>query len=82
VAFVAFVAFAYVLPDRNRNLEVKIIILKVESRARICKSLWSPGIDSKESIPPSYVVWWSGLRVRHIELSYRPARQGIDSWAP
>jgi hypothetical protein len=27
------------------------------TRARICKRLWSPGIDSKESIPPAYVAW-------------------------
>ncbi len=28
--------------------------------ARIFKLLRSPGIDSKESIPPAYVAWWSG----------------------
>ncbi len=26
-------------------------------RARICKCLWSLGIDSDESIPPAYVAW-------------------------
>ncbi len=26
----------------------------LESRVRIFKRLWSPGIDSKESIPPAY----------------------------
>ena len=49
-------------------------------RARICKRLWSPGIDSEDSIPPAYVAWRAA--VRQIELSYRPARLGIDSWAP
>jgi len=29
-------------------------------RARICKRLRSPGIDSKESIPPAYVAWRAG----------------------
>jgi hypothetical protein len=23
------------------------------------KRLWSPGIDSKERIPPAYVAWWA-----------------------
>jgi hypothetical protein len=50
------------------------------NRARICKRLWSPGIDSEDSIPPAYVAWRAAVRL--IELSYRPARLGIDSWAP
>ena len=29
-------------------------------RAIIFKRLWSPGIDSKESIPPAYVAWRAG----------------------
>ncbi len=29
-------------------------------RARIFKRLWSPGIDSKEWIPPAYVAWLAG----------------------
>ncbi len=37
----------------------------------------SPGINSKESIPPVY-----GGPVRQIGFSYRSARLGIDSWAP
>ncbi len=28
-----------------------------ETRARIFHRLWSPGIDSKELIPPAYVAW-------------------------
>ncbi len=48
-------------------------------RARICKRLWSPGIDSEESTPPGYVVWQAGTTNRVAV----PARQaGIDSWAP
>jgi hypothetical protein len=57
------------------------------SRARLCKRLRSPGIDSKESITPAYVDW---RPVRQIGLSYRPAMlhklatsiPWIDSWAP
>ncbi len=30
------------------------------SGARICKRLWSPGIDTKASIPPAYVAWRAG----------------------
>ena len=79
--------------------------------ARIWKRLRSPGIDSKESIPPAYVSlragtsnrvaipsrqarnWFlgslKGLQIRALGgryvkkgLSYKPARLGIDSWAP
>jgi len=31
--------------------------LKLATWARICKCLWSPGIDSQESISPAYVAW-------------------------
>ncbi len=32
-------------------------------RARICKRLRSPGIDSKESIPPGFVAWRAGTTI-------------------
>ena len=32
--------------------------------ARICKRLWSPGIDSEESIPPAYVALRAGTTNR------------------
>jgi hypothetical protein len=51
----------------------------VNSRARICNRLWSPGIDTEKSIPPDYVARRAGTK---IGLSYWPARLGIDSWAP
>jgi hypothetical protein len=51
----------------------------VQLRARICKSLRRPGIDSENSIPPAYVAWRAGTQ---IGLSYRPAMLGIDFWAP
>jgi hypothetical protein len=31
-------------------------LLAQNIRARICKRLWSPGIDSEKSIPPAYVA--------------------------
>ncbi len=49
------------------------------SRARICKSLWSPRIDSEESISPAYVAWRASTTNR---ISYRPARLRIDTWSP
>jgi hypothetical protein len=52
----------------------------LKDRARIYKRLWRPGIDSEDSIPPAYVAWRAGTT--NIGLSYRPARLGIDSWAP
>ncbi len=42
-----------------------------ESRARICKRLRSPGIDSDNSIPPAYVAWRAGATNRVVV----PARQ-------
>ncbi len=33
-------------------------------RAQICKRFRSPGIDSKESIPPTYVAWRAGTSNR------------------
>ncbi len=40
-------------------------------RGRICKRLWSPGIDSEESISPAYVAWRAGTKNRVVI----PARQ-------
>jgi hypothetical protein len=34
-----------------------MLIMSVDGRARICKRLWSPGIDFEESISPAYVAW-------------------------
>jgi hypothetical protein len=31
-----------------------------ETRARIFKRLWRPGIDSEELIPPAYAAWRAG----------------------
>ncbi len=40
-------------------------------RARICKRLRRPGIDSEDSIPPAYVAWRAGTKNRVVV----PARQ-------
>ena len=40
-------------------------------RAPILKLLWSPEIDSKESIPPAYVAWRAGTSNKVVA----PARQ-------
>jgi len=34
------------------------------ARARICKRLWRPGIDSKESMPLAYFAWRPGTTYR------------------
>ncbi len=56
------------LPCRVAPLVAAVNII---TRARICKCLWSPGIDSEESIPPAYVAWRTGTTNRVII----PARQ-------
>ncbi len=33
---------------------------QLDTRARIFKRLWSPGIDSQELIPPAYLAWRAG----------------------
>jgi hypothetical protein len=42
-----------------------------KTRAHICKRLWSPGIDSEESISPAYGAWRASTTNRAIV----PARQ-------
>jgi hypothetical protein len=38
------------------------VVLYKSDRGGIFKLLWSPEIDSKESIPPVYVAWRAGTR--------------------
>jgi hypothetical protein len=42
------------------------------NRARICKRLWSPGIDSEESISPAYVACRAGTTVRVVVQASQP----------
>ncbi len=46
----------------------------VTSRARIFKRLRSPGIDSKEWIPPAYVAWRAGTINLFLLGAYSPHR--------
>ncbi len=48
-------------------------------RARICKRLWSLGIDSEESIPPAYVAWRAGTTNRVVVPARRAGNQFLGS---
>ena len=48
-------------------------------RARICKCLWSPGIDSEESISPAYVAWRAGTTNRAVVLARRAENRFLYS---
>ncbi len=40
------------------RIRIKMVrICSTVEQSRICKTLWSPGIDSKESILSAYVAW-------------------------
>ncbi len=39
------------------------------ARARICKRLWSPGVDSEGSILPAHVAWRAGTTNRVVVLA-------------
>jgi hypothetical protein len=41
-----------------------VLCAQEDVRARICKHIWSPGIDSEESISPAYVAWQAGTTYR------------------
>jgi hypothetical protein len=63
---------------RNQKLLVSLVYkgfypfyVPPESRARICKHIRSPGIDSDESIPPAHVAWRGGTT----NMIVGPARQ-------
>jgi hypothetical protein len=40
------------------NKQAQLIVFLIG--ARIFERLWSPGIDTKELIPPAYVAWRAG----------------------
>ncbi len=52
--------------------------------ARIFKHLWSPGIDSKEWIPPTYVAWraWAGIFKKSMGASRVSFETSFDSKQP
>jgi hypothetical protein len=49
------------------------------ARARICKRFRSPGIDSKESIPPAYVAWRAGTSNRIIVPAHQARNRFMSS---
>ncbi len=51
----------------------------LEHRARICKRLWSPGIDSEEVISPAYVAWRAGTTNRVIVPSREAGNRFLGS---
>jgi hypothetical protein len=69
------ILIGFLAPHR---LHHKVRTYKEYHRARICNCLWSPGIDSEESISPAYVAWQASTTNR---VSYRPARLRIDTWS-
>ncbi len=77
------------------HVVVHIYSIPLKSRARNCKRLKIPGIDSKESIPPAYVAWLvvqarqagnrllgflKGLQIRALCWKFRTVYGGC--WAP
>jgi hypothetical protein len=56
----------------------------LENRARICKRLWSPEIDSDGPIPPAYVAWRAGttnsvvVQARHTGNRFLGSLKGLQ----
>ncbi len=48
-------------------------------RARICKRLWSPGIDSEESILPAYVAWRASTSKRVVVPAHQAGNRFLGS---
>jgi hypothetical protein len=53
-------------------------LLNKESRARICKCLWIPGIDSEERISPAHVAWRVGTINRVVVLDRQAGNRFLD----
>jgi hypothetical protein len=55
---------------------------------RICKRLWSPGIDSDGPIPPAYAHWRAGttirvvVQARHAGNRFLGSLKGLQIRAP
>jgi hypothetical protein len=64
------------LIHKERNINFEIIVLY---RARIFKRLWSPGIDSEESISPVYVAWRAGMTNRGVVLARQAGNRFLGS---
>jgi hypothetical protein len=72
----------YIKDDDQKKNKLGIGNLKKDrepenkGRAQIRKRLRSPGIDSKESIPPAYVAWRAGTSNR-VAVPDRQARNRL-----
>ncbi len=55
-------------------------LVTVLIRARICKRLRSPGIDSEESIPQAYVAQRAGTTNRVAEPARQAGSRFLGSW--
>ncbi len=66
---------------RGRHYKEAFIsgIYSIHNWARIFKRLWSPGIDSKASIPLAYVAWRAGTITLFLLGAYSPHRFFISS---
>jgi hypothetical protein len=64
----------------------ELVAARYEYRARICKRSWSPGIDSEELFPPTYVAVRVGTTYRIVVLARQAGKQflglkGLQIWA-
>ncbi len=57
-------SFYSTLTETESSLNMKNIVMWVVCRAHICKHLRGPGVDSEESILPTYVAWRAGTTNR------------------
>jgi hypothetical protein len=65
------------------SLRVKLKLagatVKCNARTRICKRLWSPEIDSEESIQLAYVAWRAGTTNRVVVPARQAGNRFLDS---
>jgi hypothetical protein len=52
---------------------------KGRARARLCKRLRCPGIDSKKSIQPAYVAWRAGTSNRVVVTARQAGNRFLGS---
>ncbi len=87
--FVCYIPAYYIPParwlggdflDMPRSGLLRRLCLQMEAvRARICKSVWGPGIDSDYSIPPGYVAWRVGTTNRVVVPARRAGNRFLGS---
>ncbi len=65
--------------EKGKFWKADIFLLSSLYRARICKRLWSPGIDSEESISPAYVARRAGTTKRVVVPALQPENRFLGS---